>query len=179
MRNSLRGNRTGVMRLVRPLAMLLMLGLPLVGTANLTAEGEPELTLRVSDGMTSPTFRAHVGVTYFSAQVKTSAGWMNWQGDLYIGVIPPNNKAAYSWSLEDDIVALAPGLSPIATDIPLNVDATFRPFGPSAHDGLQYSFTGNEPRGMYLVFSLLVKADSDPADSANWIAVDMQPLMRR
>jgi hypothetical protein len=97
------------------------------------------------------------------------------KGDLYFGFISPNNNEIFSWVSNGSETSIKKGLLPIVKGVEENENSTFsltRALG----EEIKYVVTGQEPTGMYLIFSLLVSPDADPSQIRKWIAIDMRPL---
>lgn len=70
------------------------------------------------------------------------------------------------------------GLIPVARAIDLRIAASFNVSG-KLGQAVEYTFTGGEPPGMYLIFALLVGSGEDPSDANHWFAADVWPLIFR
>jgi hypothetical protein len=96
------------------------------------------------------------------------------RADLYFGVIRPD-ALAYTWSTANGTAQMLAGMRPLRADIPLNAPGTFLSRDLTGRE-FEFSFDGDQTAGMYQIFALLVQADADPSDTANWIAEDFSVL---
>ncbi len=126
------------------------------------------------------------GRTYsFTSQIEFIATYpVQVKGDLYFGIILPNNQGIFSWVKNGSETNFKKGLFPIIKGLEREVSTTLlatenTTFSLSSELGgdIKYVVTGQEPTGMYLVFSLLVSSGSDPSQNTNWIGVEMRPLL--
>jgi hypothetical protein len=134
----------------------------------------PEISVRVSDPLGAPTGNINMhGVPYaFSAHIQMPAGSSPVQADLYVGVIQPDG-VGLTW-VNAGKPGLRRGTSPLLVGINLDNNSVLTTDIPGRE--IAHSFTGKEPPGMYTVYALLVSAGATPAQSENWIGVDMKPL---
>ncbi len=105
------------------------------------------------------------------------------KGDLYFGFVSPNNKDIFTWVNNGIETSLKKGLFPIVKGLELEGNTALIPFDNTTFSlsrqvggDIKYVVTGQEPTGMYLVFSLLVSSDADPSQNINWLGIDMRPL---
>lgn len=101
-------------------------------------------------------------------------GGLPFNGDLYLGVIGPQNTA-YSWFVNRGKVVLKEGLFPIIENIDLTVNGNFN-LSTEIGKTIEYEFTGKEKSGMYMIVGLLVEENSNPYNTKNWITYNMSPL---
>lgn len=97
------------------------------------------------------------------------------KGDLYFGIILPNNQGIFSWVKNGSETNLKKGLFPIVKGLEKEGNTKFS-LSVELGGDIKYVVTGQEPTGMYLVFSLLVPPGSNPSQNTNWIGVEMRPL---
>ena len=111
----------------------------------------------------------------FTASWEMVVGGPNSKADLYVGMLSPGAKTAYTWVRRNGSYVLLKGMYPFMEGVSMNVPATYVTWDRATGD-LKYTPTGHEEMGMYLVFALVVGAGKDPGETTNWAEVEMKPL---
>ena len=89
--------------------------------------------------------------------------------DVYVGVLLPGGQIV-SWVPDSERAELKEGLAPYREDVS---DRSFTLNTPTVAP--EYTFTGNEPFGLYLVFVFVVPHGGDPW--REWVAANMVPII--
>ncbi|MES2952109.1 MAG: hypothetical protein V4858_26585 [Pseudomonadota bacterium] len=97
--------------------------------------------------------------------------------DTYFGVIWPGTTQVSTWSPDGSgAITLRSGYAPMArASSVLNPTA----FSTNAMNGglpIRYQFTGQEPKGLYLLFLFMVPTGADPSDIQNWAFLATAPF---
>lgn len=122
-----------------------------------------------------PTFSASKQSSYtFDTSIQYQGGFLL-KTDLYFGILLPGKNKVLAWVNNGERVSLQDKMIPIAKSIDLKEKSVFNLSNVLGRN-IQYTFTGAEPSGMYLIFTLLVVSGTDPANTQNWIGVNMSPL---
>jgi len=159
----------------------LLLSIVLVFSSGLTPvmasfAAPPNISVSVSSALGYPTFNASVDLSPYSfgVSIEFPGGRYN-KGDLYFGIIQPENDSIYTWVTVDGVSNLEDGFAPIVRGIDMETKFVFRLSDFLGHVP-KYQFIGSEPSGMYLIVALLVVANRTPFDTKNWINVNIAPL---
>lgn len=110
----------------------------------------------------------------FHASIEFSGGFLP-KGDLYFGFLQPGNRNPHTWTLDGEEMTLLSGMYPILEDIDLRTPPVLST-SLIAGSSIEHAFAETDPVGMYMVFVLVVIANTDPADHANWYGVGTAPL---
>lgn len=118
---------------------------------------------------------------YVSGQVVVTTPFANSQyangADMYFGVILPGGTTVLTWSPNSNgTVTLKSGYAPIAKAQSLLTTGTFTTASANGGNRIRFDFSGNESKGLYLLFMFLVPTGADPTDIQQWSFVNMQPL---
>lgn len=111
----------------------------------------------------------------FAASVELPGGFLP-RVDLYFGFLEPGNTKPHTWTRDGGAVLLQPGMQPLLEDVDISLPPAMLNTGVIEGKDLEYRFAGDAPTGMYMVFALVVIANTDPADHANWYGVGAVPL---
>lgn len=140
-----------------------------------SSTGWPVITISFNDQLAGQMPFAKPNV-YYSVQAgfewsREESPWQFTSGiagsDVYVGVLSPERDKIWTWTQHSDEFTLNDGYVPFAQATTVGTFFT----------GLiDYKFSGNEPKGMYLLFLILVGPGSDPSDVYNWQAVGSQPF---
>ena len=95
-------------------------------------------------------------------------------GDLYVGLIQPGG-VVFTWANQDGQAVLVKGTKPVVRGMDLGGKYAFNLAEVFGKDP-RYTFSGNEPRGMYTLFAFIVVGGDLPSNRLSWYAVDMAPL---
>jgi len=144
----------------------------------------PIISVSVVDQLGSETFSAGIGqyfstsTYFFNTTISFPGAFIGtaFKGDVYFGVIPPENNRSFTWVTDGGVSSLKEGLTPIARDIEMTQNSTFS-LSSTLGQSIQYAFKNTESAGMYSIFALLVASGADPSVSRNWIGVNMVPLV--
>lgn len=160
--------------------ILLMTAASFAFNANAASTPAPIVHVMVSSATNSETttFLGSVGNSpfTFSASVERFGASAGSKGDLYLGVILPQQKGTLTWHLIAGMPSISGGLNAIVSGIDLTDTSTFT-VSSVLNSQIEFSFTGQEPPGLYLVFALLVKSGDDPSDTRNWLGINIAPLV--
>lgn len=132
-----------------------------------------------SDMVTGATsFLASAGRSPYtiSASVERFGTIKGAKGDLYLGVILPQQKGVLTWYAMDGVPAISAEFKPLVSGIDLTDTSTFI-VSSVLNRQIEFSFTGHEPAGLYLVFALLVGSGENPSDAQNWLGINIVPLV--
>ena len=118
---------------------------------------------------------------YVSGQVVLTFPFPNSQyaagADIYFGVIMPGGTTVYTWSPNSSgSVTLSSGYAPIVRARSMLTPGTFNTSSVNAGSPIKYTFSGTEPKGLYLLFTFLVPTGTDPTNIQQWFSTTMQPL---
>jgi len=96
-------------------------------------------------------------------QINSSIGG----SDIYFGLLSPERDKTWTFTLDNDQIKLNNGFIAIAQD------STAGEFNTGE---FTHTFSGEEPRGMYMVFLLLVNPGGNPGDIYQWQHIATQPF---
>jgi hypothetical protein len=138
---------------------------------------EPEVALVVTygGGLGIRTNKAFTDSYPYGMGMHVGGSGLPFKGDVYFGLIQPGGQQAFTWVDRDGVPKLEKGLAPIEIGMSLLQGINFNPAQNYGGD-IEHVFTADDPLGMYLVFAVVVVSGKDPADSMNWLAVEMKPL---
>ncbi|WP_432745604.1 hypothetical protein ABXJ76_07335 [Methylobacter sp. G7] len=144
----------------------------------------PIISVSIVDEFGSEIFSAGIGqyfptsTYYFNATISFPGAFVGtpFKGDVYFGVIPPENNRSFTWVTDGGVNSLKEGLIPIARDIGISQNSTFS-LSSTLGQSIQYAFKNTESAGMYSIFALLVASGADPSVTRNWIGINMVPLV--
>ena len=154
------------------LLMLLMTGF-MSPTMALSLAPGPVITIStwLQGPNARPTRIAAINSSYqFNTHIEYQGGFLI-KNDLYFGVLLPGNAKVFTWGKNGEYTSLQANMVPILKGIDMKDKLSL-----DVGTDIQYTFTGNETPGMYIIFSMLVIANTDPTDPRNWFAIEMQPL---
>jgi hypothetical protein len=148
--------------------------------ANAASIPSPIVHVMIASAMDSESvsFLASAGKSpyTFSASVERFGGVEGAKGDIYLGVILPQQKGVLTWHTMAGAPVISAGYNPLVSDIDLTETSIFTV--PSVlNSQIEFSFTGQEPAGLYLVFALLVRSGENPSDAQNWLGINIAPLV--
>jgi len=86
--------------------------------------------------------------------------------DGYLVVVFPNNDFVCLLDIQGHTGLLNQPV-PIGRNIPIS---------PGSYHILSYTFTGQEAKGQYYLYAILIKPGADPLDSKNWVVHDGSPF---
>lgn len=165
-------------------AWVLMASFSLPAAASSSVPG-PTVTLAISDGM-NPKLIIDTAFldklpSFVSGQVvwTTSLAGTPWVSgaDIYFGVILPGGTTVHTWSPNSNgTVTLKSGYAPLVSGRSVVDPSTFTTASANGGKDISYTFTGDEPKGLYMILLFMVGAGRNPADITNWNSVTMQPL---
>lgn len=144
----------------------------------------PIISVSMVDQLGSETFSAGIGqhfptsTYYFNATISFPGAFVGtpFKGDIYFGVIPPENNRSFTWVTDGGVNSLKEGLTPIVRDVAMTQNSTFS-LSSTLGQSIQYGFKNTESAGMYSIFALLVPSGADPSVTRNWIGINMVPLV--
>lgn len=118
---------------------------------------------------------------YASGQVVLASPLTNSQyaagADIYFGLILPGGTTVQTWSPNSNgPVTLKSGYAPMVRALSMLTAGTFTTASVNEGNPLRYALSGNEPKGLYLLFMFLVPTGTDPTDIQQWSFVTMQPF---
>lgn len=137
-----------------------------------------DISVSISSPLGEPVNAAPLdGVPYaFNATLRSLADAPQRRADLYFGITRPDGNETFTWVNGTGAAYLRRGMAPLVEEIAPGAGTTLD-VAAQLRRQFEYSFTGHEAPGMYTVFALLVLAGTSPANSANWLGVDMAPLV--
>lgn len=167
----------------------LLLGLLLanMATASASQAASPIISVGVANALGDGTWSLSASSLPF-----TFSGQVTWPGgsssgsylgypwkdgaDLYLGIITPKQEHVLTWSASNGRYALSEGLRPFSRKFVFSGD-----FSSASVLGSDAGFvlSGNEAKGMYLLFFLLTQPGADPGDPGQWLAVGASPFFMR
>jgi len=110
----------------------------------------------------------------FGATIELPGGFLP-KGDLYFGFLQPGNTNPHTWAFDGEGTTLLEGMHPFLEDIDLRTPPLMNTSVIAGKD-IEHAFANTDPTGMYMVFVLIVIANTNPADHANWYGVETTPL---
>ncbi len=122
----------------------------------------------------APTLNVTKNATYsFNSLIQIPGGDLI-KGDVYFGVYLPDRNKPFSWQHDGTLIS-PQRLTPIIRGIDLKEKYGFDITSILGKE-IKYTFTGSEPVGMYLIYTLITVSDTDPSDTDNWISIYMSPF---
>lgn len=168
------------------LALVLPLGYPLSATASGVPLPVVTVGMTETGGSAMNFFDTAIPAIvnqpyYVSGQVVVTTPLTNSQyangADIYFGVILPGGTTLHTWSPNSNgTVTLKSGYAPIAKAQSLLTAGTFTTASVNGGNRIRHDLSGNDTKGLYLLFMFLVPTGADPADIQQWSFVNMQPL---
>lgn len=145
----------------------------------------PTVTIGITDGLNP---KLIIDTAFLDKQPSFVAGQAVWTtslagtpwvsgADIYFGVILPGGTSIQTWSPDSNgAVTLKNGYAPLVSGRSVVDPSTFTTASANGGKEINYTFSGGEPKGLYMVVFFLVAAGKNPADVTNWNSVTMQPL---
>ena len=100
--------------------------------------------------------------------------------DTYFGVIWPGTTQVSTWSPNGSgAITLRSGYAPMARASSVLNPAAFSTNAMNGGFPIRYQFTGQEPKGLYLLFLFMVPTGADPSDIDNWAFLATAPFFLR
>lgn len=170
-----------ILRTLSSKYLLMLLVLAMIGSttpvmATSTIKTDPIIiSFSVSDGLFGNILKVHKNLAYaFNTSIEFPGG-SPFNSDIYFGILPPGRDKVLTWIKNSEENNLQGNLLPIVKGIKLEEKFTFN-LASVLNRTIEYTFTGTEPSGMYLIFTLVVISGENPSEPNNWIAVNMRPL---
>lgn len=97
--------------------------------------------------------------------------------DIYFGVIMPGGTTVSTWSPNNSgTVTLGSGYAPLVRASSVLNTGVLTTASLNAGKDISYRFSGNEPKGLYLLFLFMVPTGADPTDIQRWTFLTTQPF---
>lgn len=137
----------------------------------------PVISIGVHSPLGNPAFTVSANQFPYSfiTSIEFVGGLVASKGDVYFGIILPGKEDTFTWVTDGVEISLTSGLLPIVRGINIKEEYIFSLSSALGQD-VMYTFKDQDPLGMYLIFTLVVVADSEPSNTQNWVAASMAPL---
>jgi len=105
--------------------------------------------------------------SFYASADWSPAGQKVVSGDIYFGILSPDRQQVWTFAPDENGIGIHLGYMPYEAD---SLNESF------ISEGISYTFTGNEPRGMYLMFLIKVNTGLDPSNPKNWRNIRTHPF---